>query len=531
MFRGCLSFIHLLLSGYPACALWRAFLYNLRCFLQPLNPTEKRQIPMTVRTRVAPSPTGDPHVGTAYIALFNLAFARQHGGEFILRIEDTDQQRSTPESEQAILDSLRWLGLEWSEGPDVGGPHGPYRQSERRDIYAEHVQLLLDKGHAFKCFRTAEELDAMRNERQASGNSMALKPSDLMLPEEEVARREAEGAPFVVRMKVPEEGVCVVDDMLRGPIELDWSQVDAQILMKSDGMPTYHLANVVDDHLMGITHVIRGEEWISSAPKHKLLYSYFGWDMVQLCHMPLLRNPDKSKLSKRKNPTSIMFYERMGFMPEALLNYLGRMGWSMPDEREKFTRDEMFTNFDIKRVSLGGPVFDMEKLRWLNSMWLRELDADGFAAKYADWAFKPERTLPLIPHIQPRVETFSDVAPLAGHFLSGMTELTPASFEHKAFDEESLLVALQYGLWQLEEIRHWDVEEIKTRMFALAGKLDIKVRDFLNPFFIAIAGTSATISVLDSMALLGPDMSRARVRHAIEVLGGVGKKKANPILK
>ncbi|MEK9767260.1 MAG: glutamate--tRNA ligase, partial [Thalassolituus sp.] len=378
---------------------------------------------MTVRTRVAPSPTGDPHVGTAYIALFNLAFARQHGGQFLLRIEDTDQLRSTPESEQAILDSLRWLGMEWDEGPDVGGPHGPYRQSERRAIYEEHVQKLIDAGHAFKCYRTAEELDALRLQKQESGNQTALKVSDLALPADEVAEREAAGAPYVVRMNVPEEGTCVVNDMLRGEIELDWSQVDAQILLKSDGMPTYHLANVVDDHLMEITHVIRGEEWISSAPKHKLLYQYFGWDMPQLCHMPLLRNPDKSKLSKRKNPTSIMFYERMGFMPEALLNYLGRMGWSMPDEREKFSRDEMFSNFDINRVSLGGPVFDVEKLRWLNSLWLRELSPEDFAAKFAAWGFRPENVLPVIPHVQPRVEVFSDVAPLAGHFLSGMTPL------------------------------------------------------------------------------------------------------------
>lgn len=486
---------------------------------------------MTVRTRVAPSPTGDPHVGTAYIALFNLAFARQHGGQFILRIEDTDQVRSTAESEQAIMDSLRWLGLEWEEGPDIGGPHGPYRQSERGEIYQEMVQVLLDRGHAFKCYRSAEELDAMRAQRQEQGNSMALKPSDLILPAEEIARREAEGAPYVVRMMVPEEGVCVVDDMLRGPIELDWSQVDAQVLMKSDGMPTYHLANVVDDHLMKITHVLRGEEWISSAPKHKLLYEYFGWDMPQLCHMPLLRNPDKSKLSKRKNPTSILYYERMGFMPEAVLNYLGRMGWSMPDESEKFSRDDMFSHFDIHRVSLGGPVFDVEKLRWLNSLWLRELDAETFASRFAAWGLKPERVLPIIPHIQPRVEVFSDVVPLAGHFLAGLTELTPQSFEHKAYDEEKLLNVLQFGLWQLEEIRHWSKEAIEERLFAMARLLDIKVRDFLFPFFMAIAGTSSTISVLDTMALLGPDMSRSRLRHAINVLGGVGKKKAKKMEK
>lgn len=486
---------------------------------------------MTVRTRVAPSPTGDPHVGTAYIALFNLAFARQHGGQFLLRIEDTDQVRSTADSEKAILDSLKWLGVEWDEGPDVGGEYGPYRQSERKDIYLEHCQKLLDAGHAFKCYRTAEELDEIRAQKQESGQQTALKASDLELDSAEYAKREAAEAPFVIRMKVPEEGVCVVTDMLRGEIELDWAQVDAQILLKSDGMPTYHLANVVDDHLMAITHVIRGEEWISSAPKHKLLYEYFGWDMPQLCHMPLLRNPDKSKLSKRKNPTSIMFYERMGFMPEALLNYLGRMGWSMPDEREKFSRDEMFEHFDIHRVSLGGPVFDVEKLRWLNSLWLRDLSAEEFVQKYADWGFQPEKVLPVIPHVQPRVEVFSDVAPLAGHFLSGMTPLTPESFENKAFDQDKTLELLQFGLWYLESIRIWEKDAISTGMFGLAKQMDIKVRDFLYPFFIAIAGTSATISVLDTMQLLGPDMSRARVRHAINTLGAPGKKKLKKMEK
>ncbi|MFK4751859.1 glutamate--tRNA ligase [Oceanobacter antarcticus] len=486
---------------------------------------------MTVRTRVAPSPTGDPHVGTAYIALFNLAFARQHGGQFLLRIEDTDQQRSTPESEQAILDSLRWLGLEWDEGPDVGGPHGPYRQSERGDIYLSHVQQLLDKGCAFKCYRTTAELNELRIRREAEGKNTALKASDLELPAEEVARREAEGAPFVIRMRVPEEGICVVNDMLRGPIELDLAQVDAQILLKSDGMPTYHLANVVDDHLMAITHVIRGEEWINSAPKHKLLYEYFGWEMPQLCHMPLLRNPDKTKLSKRKNPTSIMFYERMGFMPEALLNYLGRMGWSMPDEREQFSRDEMFANFDIQRVSLGGPVFDVDKLRWLNSLWLRALSPEAFCEKFASWGLRAENMLPLVPHVQPRVDVFSDVVPLAGHFLAGLPMVTAEQFEHKAYDEEKRLQTLQFGLWQLEAIRHWDKPEIEQRLFALAGQLELKVRDFLFPFFIAIAGTSSTISVLDSMALLGPDMSRARLRVAIDVLGGVGKKRLKKMEK
>jgi len=242
------------------------------------------------------------------MALFNRCFAHAHGGQFVLRIEDTDQARSTPEAEAKIFESLRWLGLDWDEGPDVGGPKGPYRQSERADIYSGYAWELVEKGHAFVCYRTPEELDALREARREAGKSTALKPSDLLLSEDEQAARKAAGAAYVIRMMVPEEeGVCAIEDMLRGTIELDWGMVDAQILLKSDGLPTYHLANVVDDHLMEITHVIRGEEWINSAPKHQLLYEYFGWDMPVLCHLPLLRNPDKSKLSKRKNPTSILY--------------------------------------------------------------------------------------------------------------------------------------------------------------------------------------------------------------------------------
>jgi glutamyl-tRNA synthetase len=479
---------------------------------------------MTVRTRVAPSPTGDPHVGTAYIALFNLAFARQHGGQFLLRIEDTDQARSTKESEQTIYDSLRWLGLDWDEGPDVGGDKGPYRQSERGDIYAKHIEILLEKGHAFKCYRTPEELDALRLIKQAQGGFSALKNSDLKLDDAEVAQRDAAGAPFVVRMNVPEEGVCVFSDMLRGNIEMDWAMIDCQILMKSDGMPTYHLANVVDDHLMEISHVIRGEEWLSSAPKHQLLYSYFDWDMPVLCHMPLLRNPDKSKLSKRKNPTSILYYKRMGFMAEALLNYLGRMGWSMPDESEQFTRTEMFENFDIQRVSLGGPIFDQEKLSWLNSQWIRDLSEGDFIDQFVKWGLNKEALLPAVKHIQPRVERFSDVVPLAGFLLSGMPILDAESFVHKNIAQEDMVKQLQMGLWELEAIKHWGKAEIQARLFALAKTQDVKIKDFLFAYFVAVAGSANSFSVLDSMEILGPDMSRARVRSAIDTLGGVSKK-------
>ncbi len=488
---------------------------------------------MTVRTRIAPSPTGDPHVGTAYIALFNLCFARAHGGQFVLRIEDTDQVRSTPESEQAILDSLRWLGLEWDEGPDIGGDCGPYRQSERMALYGQYARQLVEEGKAFICYRTAQELNALREARLAAGNSTALKPSDLRLPDAEVEKRRKADEPYVIRMVVPEgDGSCAIEDMLRGTIELDWSMVDAQILLKSDGMPTYHLANVVDDHLMRITHVLRGEEWLNSAPKHKLLYEYFGWEMPQLCHLPLLRNPDKSKLSKRKNPTSILYYQRMGYLPEALLNYLGRMGWSMPDEREKFNLQDMMAQFDIQRVSLGGPIFDVEKLSWLNGMWIREeLDETQLAQRLVDWAYNRDNLMKVIPHAQKRMETLSDFAPLAGFLVSGTLPLSAGSFAAVAGERETIVRGLQFALWRMENLRHWTRDAIWNDLKALADAMGVKVKDFLAPLFVAIAGSSASFSVVDSMELLGPDMSRMRIRHAIEVLGGVSKKSMKQLEK
>lgn len=488
---------------------------------------------MTVRTRVAPSPTGDPHVGTAFIALFNYCFAKAHGGQFLLRIEDTDQARSSAESEQAILDSLRWLGMDWDEGPDVGGDHGPYRQSERSELYRQYAEQLVSEGKAFWCYRTAEELDQLRQAKKDAGDHGALKPSELRLSDDEIEKRKNAGVPGVVRMVVPEaEGQCRVSDMLRGDIDLDWSMVDAQILLKSDGLPTYHLANVVDDHLMGITHVIRGEEWINSAPKHQLLYEYFGWDMPVLCHLPLLRNPDKSKLSKRKNPTSILYYQRMGFLPEALLNYLGRMGWSMPDEREKFSLQEMIEHFDIQRVSLGGPIFDVEKLRWLNGLWIREsLSTEDLAQRLHDWAYNRDYLMQLLPHVQSRVELLSDVTALAQPFVSGQLSLDVADFSECKLPEEELQTLLQFSLWRLEAVRHWSRDNIFNTLSDLSKKMELPMRDFVAPLFIAVSGSRSSISVFDAMQILGPDLTRARLRSALELFGTLGKKRLKKLEK
>ncbi|MEQ8689769.1 MAG: glutamate--tRNA ligase, partial [Pseudomonadales bacterium] len=359
---------------------------------------------MTIRTRIAPSPTGDPHVGTAYMALFNWAFARQHEGQFILRIEDTDQARTTAESEQNIFAALRWLGLDWDEGPDVGGPHGPYRQSERKDIYDTHLATLLDAGHAFRCFCSRERLDEVRAAQMAAKQTSRYDGHCLNLSAEEVAERLARGEEHVVRLKVPDTGECVFTDRLRGEISRAYADVDMQVLRKSDGMPTYHFAVVVDDHLMGITHVLRGEEWINSVPKHKLLFDYFGWQMPEMVHLPLLRNADQSKLSKRKNPTGINYFRDAGYLPEALRNFLGLMGWSMPDEQEIFTLEEMVAAFDVDRITVRGPIFDQEKLDWMNGQYLRALSAEEFSARVAGWLLNEERLAPIIPMVQERVE-------------------------------------------------------------------------------------------------------------------------------
>jgi glutamyl-tRNA synthetase len=477
-----------------------------------------------VRTRIAPSPTGDPHVGTAYIALFNLCFARQHGGQFILRIEDTDQVRSTRESEQQIFDSLRWLGIEWDEGPDIGGPHGPYRQSERGEIYKKYSDELVTKGHAFPCFCSSERLDQVRAVQMANKETPRYDGHCLHLEPAVAQQRIAAGEAHVVRMQVPTEGVCEVPDMLRGTVEIPWDRMDMQVLMKTDGLPTYFLANVVDDHLMGITHVLRGEEWLPSAPKLIKLYEYFGWEQPQLCYMPLLRNPDKSKLSKRKNPTSVTFYERMGFLPQAMLNYLGRMGWSMPDESEKFSLAEMIEHFDIQRVSLGGPIFDMEKLSWLNGQWLRELSVETFAAEVQKWAFNPEYLMQIAPHVQGRVETFSQIAPLAGFFFAGSVPLDAKLFEHKKLAPEQVRQLMQLILWKLEALRQWEKDRITGCIQTVVESLELKLRDAMPLMFAAITGQASSVSVLDAMEILGPDMTRFRLRQALELLGGASKK-------
>lgn len=485
-----------------------------------------------VCTRVAPSPTGDPHIGTVFMALFNYAFAKSQGGRFILRIEDTDQQRSTAASERAIFQSLAWAGIPWDEGPDKGGPHGPYRQSERTEIYREHVGRLLEGGKAYRCFCTAERLDEVRKEQLAAKGELGYDGRCRHLDKAEAKRRAAAGEPFVVRLAAPSEGDCVVPERLRGEIRIPWSTVDDQVLMKSDGFPTYHLANVVDDRLMGVTHVIRGEEWISSLPKHVLLYEAFGWEPPEFVHMPLLRNPDKSKLSKRKNPTSVFYYRDAGLLPEAVLNYLGQMGYTRPGGEELFTLEEFVSDFDIGRVSLGGPVFDRAKLGWVNGRWLRErLSADEILERLKGWRLNDETWLKILPLAQKRLGSLAELLPMAAYLFAESVDAPADELVTKALDGPATARLLRVLLWELETLREFSADGVREVFERVAEAEGIKLRDALAPAFVAVSGRSVALPLFESCEILGLDLTRRRFAAALETLAAAGHEIKGKALK
>ena len=478
---------------------------------------------MSVRTRVAPSPTGSPHLGTAYIALFNRAFAEQQGGEFILRIEDSDAARSSDRSEQEIIEALKWLGLSWDEGPDIGGSCGTYRISERLDVYTQHAQQLIELGGAFQCFCTRERLDEVRRKQQQNSETPRYDGHCLSLSKDEVARRVEAGEPHVVRLKVPEEGECTFKDEIRGDIVIPWSQVDMQVLIKSDGFPTYHLCATVDDHLMNITHILRGEEWLSSCPKHVLLYDYFGWQFQQLYHLPLLRNADQSKMSKRKNPTGINYYRRRGYLPEALLNYLATMGWSMPDEREKFSIEEFTQHLDLNRISPRGPIFDVEKLDWLNGLYLREMSDEAFSDAFRSWS--GDQISESLKLVKERTERFDQVLPQITYLVGDRQSIDSEALAHKKLAADDVVKILNFASRTLEDVEDWSSDAIGNQLRATAKACDFPVRDFLAPLFVAFSGKSVALPLFDSIDLLGLDLSRDRLRTAIEALGGLSNKR------
>jgi glutamyl-tRNA synthetase len=471
-----------------------------------------------VRTRIAPSPTGDPHIGTAYMALFNYVMAEKHGGQFIIRIEDTDQTRYRADSESQILECLTWLGLTWTEGPDKGGPFGPYRQSERVKIHQQHVQILLEKKHAYRCFCTAERLDKLRHEQLASGHSHGYDRHCLGKSDAESELLASEGHKFTVRMKAPTQGHTSFVDKLRGVVTFENATIDDQVLLKSDGFPTYHLANVVDDHLMEISHVIRGEEWLSSTPKHVVLYEMFGWKAPEFAHLSLLRNSDKSKISKRKNPTSIKYYRRKGILPEALLNFLSLMGWSLDGQTEVFSLQQMIEKFELEQVSLGGPIFDFTKLTWINGQYLRKLSNEHYFDRLKEHIFSDAYLSKIIPLAKERVDKLEDFFPAMQFFFNGDLNFDLALLVPKGGTYLQSAQNLQKVIETLETAESWDAQTLHDLLDKVVKEQGLKAKDVYMPLRIAVTGTKESPPLAETLETLGKEMVRRRVFLACEQL-------------
>ena len=483
-----------------------------------------------VRTRVAPSPTGDPHVGTAYVALFNLAFARRHGGQFILRLEDTDRSRYVPESEQAIYDSLGWLGLQWDEGPDVGGPQQPYRQSERQALYREHAERLLAAGHAYRCWCAPERLDRERKAAMARKEPYKYDRFCLGKSEAERSRQPDFGERPVVRMKIP-DGTTGFTDLIRGEVgPFDNSLIDDQVILKSDGFPTYHLAVVVDDHSMGVTHVARGEEWISSTPKHIILYRWFGWELPRFAHFPLLRNADRSKLSKRRNPwAKLLWFRDQGYLPEALVNFLALMGWSMPDGREVFTFEDVVEHFDFGRVSTTGPIFDIDKLDWLNGHYLRSLSPDDFFCRLTpflgaagiDAEQARTRLAPVVPDLQERIKRLGEGPDAVSFFFQDELDYDPTLLVGRRSTPREARRLLVAAVERLEALPEWTTEALDGALHQLAEEVGVKAGTLFTPIRVAATGRTQAPPLFSTLAALGPRATLQRLRAAIDRLGNL----------
>lgn len=477
------------------------------------------------RVRFAPSPTGYLHVGGLRTALYNYLFARKTGGTFILRIEDTDRTRYVEGAVENLIQTLAWSGLDFDEGPSRGGDRGPYVQSERLDIYRKHVDDLLGNGHAYHCFCAPERLEEMRKQQEKMRIAPKYDRQCLRLPKEEVARRLADGTPRVVRMKIPESETIVIDDIIRGRVEFQSDRVDDQVLMKSDGYPTYHLANVVDDRLMGVTHVIRGEEWLSSTPKHSLLYGYFGWEVPKFAHLPLLLNPDRSKLSKRQGDVAVEDYRAAGYLPEALVNFVALLGWNPGDDREVFSLAELVSEFSLERVGKSGAIFNVDKLKWINQQHLRRLDAPAIIAKVKpvlekaglDW--RDDAYLArVVGAMRERLSSFDDFNSFAAYFFADPERYDEAARKKNWTDETpGHLGALIASLEAAPEFTEGPLEDALKGVAAAAGVGPGKI---IHAARLAVSGIPIGPGLYELMAILGRETVLRRLRKALDVLRG-----------
>ncbi|MBT4510904.1 MAG: glutamate--tRNA ligase, partial [Chloroflexi bacterium] len=451
-----------------------------------------------VRLRYAPSPTGYPHIGNIRTALFNWLFVRHTGGKFIVRIEDTDQSRKVEGALESILNSLRWLGLDWDEGPEIGGDYGPYFQSDRLDLYHKYVQQLIDDGHAYKCYCSSERLDRMRKEMvERKESTRSYDRHCRNLSPEQIADFESQGIKSVVRFKIPLEGQTTFNDLVRGEITFENSELDDIVLLKSDGSPTYHLANIVDDHFMEISHVMRADEWLSSTPRHVLLYKALNWEPPLFAHLPMILGPDKSKLSKRHGATAVTEFQEQGYLPEAMLNFMALLGWSLDDKTEIFSKHDLIRHFSLDRISKTAAVFNHEKLHWMNGAYLRELSHEELSQRIIpilESQLPPEAKRPIsedyvnkiVPLIQERINTLNEAATYADFFFLGdELEYDPSLLSGKKMDSVSTLKAMVAGRETLPSLDIWDHASLEGILRPLAEELGLKAGKLFHPLRVA----------------------------------------------
>jgi len=482
-----------------------------------------------VRTRYAPSPTGFPHIGNIRTALFEWLYARHYGGKFLLRIEDTDVARTVPGSVDAIMQGLRWIGMEWDEGPDIGGPYGPYYQSQRLPLYQAAAKKLVEEGKAYYCYCSPERLDKMRQDQAARKQPPGYDRHCRDLSPQERADKEAQGIKPVVRFKMPDSGQTRFNDMIRGEVVFENRIQDDHVLLKSDGFPTYHLAHIVDDHAMEITHVIRGEEWLSSTPRHLMLWEAMGYVPPKYAHLPLILGPDRSKLSKRHGAVSIMEYADQGYLPDALLNFITLLGWSLDDKTEIMSREEIIKNFSIERVSPTAAIFNMEKLQWMNGMYIRTLTPDRFFEVAKPYLMKDKDAAAALqadegyvrlalPLAQDRARTLVEIAELLRFFFTETLEYDAKLLIEKNMTLENTVSTLEAASQRIAGAAPFDAETLEKVLRPMAAELGLKTGQLFGAIRTAVSGRTATPPLFQMMAVLGKERTMRRITAAIEKL-------------
>ena len=475
------------------------------------------------RVRFAPSPTGYLHVGGLRTALYNYLFAKNNNGKFILRIEDTDRNRYVDGAVENLISTLKWIGLDYDEGPNNKGDYGPYTQSERLELYDKYAKELIEKGHAYYCFCSPERLKNLREGQQKQKLQGKYDKHCLHLSEEEIHDNLKNNVPHVIRLNVRPEKIVKIDDVIRGKVEFNSNIIDDQVLVKSDGFPTYHLANVVDDHLMKITHVIRGEEWLSSTPKHALLYDYLGWERPIFAHLPLLLNPDKSKLSKRQGDVAVEDYRDKGYLKEALLNFVALLGWNAGDDKEFYYLNELIDKFSLERVNKSGAVFNVEKLNWLNGEHLRNkpdteilelLREELKNSKYDGNDYSDQFLLQIIDAMKERVIFVKEFIEKSFYFFEAPAEYDPAVIK-KRWKEDSPKYLMKLAE-VFKELHNPDKEDYETALKKTAEELNIGLGKLIHPIRLAVSGVGIGPGVYDLLCIVGKDEVIQRINKAVE---------------